>query len=94
MALVMGEASRPPRQLFVRMGGFTLERAGERTEEIPRIRRDGHLCFDLGTLDQRVRAGGDAPVALRYMGVVEWGTVVDTAFRLRPRSGPLSLVLY
>ncbi|HJL19409.1 MAG TPA: hypothetical protein RMH99_27330, partial [Sandaracinaceae bacterium LLY-WYZ-13_1] len=92
--LVMGEEREPPLELFVRMGGYSLSRRGAGSEDIPRVRDDRGLHFDLATLERRARAAGDVPAALRYMGVVEWGTVLDAAFHLRPESGPLSLVLY
>jgi hypothetical protein len=91
--LVMGEEVTPPLALFVRMGGYTLNR-GQSSIDIPRVRGANGLRFDVASLEQRARAAGRVPASLRYMSAVDWGTVVDAAFHLRSEPGPLSLVLY
>jgi len=91
--LRMGDDQSQPVELFVRMGGYTLERRG-RSLDIPRVRDEAGLHFDVAALERAARDHGDSPAALRYMGVVEWGVVLDAAFHLRSEPGDLHLVLY
>ena len=90
---VMGEDQSHPMELFVRLGGYTLDRRG-RSTDIPRVRDAAGLHFDVAALERAARDHGGAPAALRYMGVVEWGAVLDAAFHLRSEPGDLHLVLY
>lgn len=93
ITLIMGEESSRPLSLFVRLGGYTLHRH-RASLDIPRVRDDAGLHFDVATLEARASASARLPAALRYMSGVPWGTVLDAAFRLRPEPAPLSLVLY
>ncbi len=90
--LVTGEDVDADLALFVRLGGYTLRR-GPRSLDIPRVRDASGLRFDTDTLERSARAAHASTAALRYMGVVGWGTVLEAAFRLES-SEPLALVLY
>ncbi|MGE0785769.1 MAG: hypothetical protein AB7S26_08775 [Sandaracinaceae bacterium] len=76
-----------PTALYVRLGGFSVRVPSGRIVELPRLRGEDGLRFDLRGLETLV-ADADAaerPASLRYMSSVEWGTVVDAAFHMRPR---------
>jgi hypothetical protein len=69
--------------VYVRQGGYSLRREG-RLIDLPRVREDEGLRFDLAGLEERAAAGRAQTAALRYMSSVEWRHVLDAAFHLRP----------
>lgn len=84
---VIGEEDfRAPTTLYVRLGGYSLRRNGH-LMDVPRVRAEDGLQFDLARLAQVSEEGAEQPASLRYMSSIEWPHVLDAAFHMRPRAG-------
>lgn len=75
-----------PTTLYVRLGGYSLRRNGHLID-VPRVRAEDGLEFDLARLATVSEAGAAQPASLRYMSSIEWPHVVDAAFHMRSRPG-------
>lgn len=87
-----GPEGKPAARVFVRMGGYTVKTRKGSTD-VPRIRDDSGLHFDV---DGLVRAaGGSAPASasLDFMTVAKMGPILKAAFHIAPETGELQLLV-
>lgn len=83
-----------PRDLnvVVRLGGFTVKRAGP-TVTIPRVKKENGFAFDFDTLLENAKPSAAKSAKLTFMSDVAADTLAETAFSVAPSSAALTVVL-
>ncbi|MFW6023976.1 MAG: hypothetical protein ACOC9O_04440, partial [Myxococcota bacterium] len=87
-----GPAGKPAARVFVRMGGYTVK-TSEGSTDVPRVRDDSGLHFDMDGLMRATGGSRPASASLDFMTVAKMGPILQAAFRIAPDAGELQLIV-
>jgi hypothetical protein len=91
-ALQAGEVGPRELSVVVRLGGFSVKRAGP-TVSIPRLKNENGFVFDFQQLIAQARPRDAKSAKLTFMSDVAFETLAEAAFLMAPRNQALTVVL-
>jgi hypothetical protein len=87
-----GAEGSPEVSVFVRLGGYTV-RTRRGKVDVPRVRGEDGLRFDVDGLGQHVGKEPPASAAVEFMTVAAMGPVLEAVFRVAPAGGAVQLLV-
>jgi hypothetical protein len=91
-ALKAGEVGPRELSVVVRLGGFTVKRAGP-SMTIPRVKNENGFAFDFASLIDRAKPKQAKSAKLTFMSDVTAETLTEAAFLMAPANQALTVVL-